>query len=86
MNEAIQQQELALVFVYEFLYNPSCCESTAVTMSIHKTKKGAEMAMEFHKAEKQRQWEEMQKLDEDKNEFNWDFDQWWGVRERELLP
>ena len=37
---------LAPVFVYEFLYNSNCCESAAATISIHKTKKGAEMAME----------------------------------------
>ena len=82
---------LAPVFVYEFLYNSDCCESAAATMSIHKTKKGAEMAMEFHKAEKQKQWDEMRKLDEENDpeywkEFKWDFDQWWGVRECELLP
>ena len=82
---------LAPVFVYGFLYNSSCCESAAYTVSIHQTKKGAEMAMEFHKNEKQKQWEEMRKLDEENNpkywkEFKWDFDQWWGVREYELLP
>ena len=82
---------LAPVFVYEFLYNSDCCESAAATISIHKTKKGAEMAMEFHKAEKQKEWNEMRKLDEENDpeywkEFKWDFDQWWGVRECELLP
>lgn len=82
---------LAPVFIYEFLYNSDCCESAAATISIHKTKKGAEMAMEFHKAEKQKQWDEMRKLDESNDpeywkEFEWDFDQWWGVRECELLP
>jgi len=75
--------------VYEFLYNSSCSESTSHTMSIHKTKKGAEMAMEFHKAEKQREWEKMRKIDEPKDpeywkEFKWDFDQWWGVRETKI--
>ena len=82
---------LAPVFVYEFLYNSDCCESASATISIHKTKKGAEMAMEFHKSEKQREWDEMRKLDEENDpeyweEFQWDFNQWWGVRECELLP
>lgn len=82
---------LAPVFVYEFLYNSDCCESAAVTISIHKTKKGAEMAMESHKAETQKQWNEMRKLDEENDpeywkEFEWDFDQWWGVRKCKLLP
>ena len=39
------------MLVYEFLYNSNCHESSYRTMSIHKTRKGAEMAMEFHKAE-----------------------------------
>lgn len=69
--------------VYEFLYNSDCCESAASTMSIHKTKKGAEMAMEFHKAEKKREYDELYD-DEYKEGFDWDFDQWWGVRETNL--
>lgn len=69
--------------VYEFLYNSDCCESAASTMSIHKTKKGAEMAMEFHKAEKKREYDELYD-DEYKEDFDWDFDQWWGVRETNL--
>lgn len=78
------------VTVYEFLYNSNCCESSSATMSIHKTMRGAEMAMEFHKAEKQKQWDEMRKLDELNDqkywiEFKWDFDQYWGIRESELL-
>lgn len=52
-------------------------------MSIHKTKKGAEMAMEFHKAEKKREYDELYD-DEYKEDFDWDFDQWWGVRETNL--
>ena len=48
---------LAPVFVYEFLYNSDCCEGAASTVSIHKTKKGAEMAMELHKNEKLKEWE-----------------------------
>ena len=46
---------LAPVFVYEFLYNSDCCEGAASTISIHKTKKGAEMAMEFHRVEYQKE-------------------------------
>jgi hypothetical protein len=36
-------------YVYEFLYNPSTYESAAQTVSIHKTRRGAEKAMELHK-------------------------------------
>lgn len=44
--------------VYAFLYNPCIHESAFATMSLHKTRKGAEMAMEFHKAEAEKEhWE-----------------------------
>ena len=77
---------LAPVFVYEFLYNSDCCEGAASTISIHKTKKGAEMAMEFHKHEKLKEWEKECKEYPPAKEYPFDFDQWWGVRECELLP
>jgi hypothetical protein len=77
---------LAPVFVYEFLYNSDCCESAAATISIHKTKKGAEMAMEFHKAEIKREWDEQDYAERERLAFPFDYDQWWGVRECELLP
>jgi len=77
---------LAPLFVYEFLYNSDCCECAALTISIHKTKKGAEMAMEFHKNEKLKEWEAECKKYLSSKEYPFDFDQWWGVRECELLP
>lgn len=77
---------LAPVFVYEFLYNSDCCEGSASTISIHKTKKGAEMAMEFHKNEKLKEWEQECKEYPPAKEYPFDFDQWWGVHECELLP
>lgn len=44
--------------VYAFLYNSCIHESAFATMSLHKTRKGAEMAMEFHKAQKEKDhWE-----------------------------
>jgi len=49
-NETIKKQ-----IVYEFLYYPSSYESEII--SIHKTKKGAEMALEFHKNERLKEWE-----------------------------
>ena len=41
--------------VYAFLYNSCIYESAYATMSLHKTRKGAEMAMAFHKAEKEKE-------------------------------
>lgn len=65
--------------VFEFIYNSDCCESVARTVSIHKTKKGAEMAMEFHKAEVKYEHEELYKDFESDTE--WDWDQYWDIRE-----
>jgi hypothetical protein len=73
--------------VYEFLYNSSCCESAAHTMSIHKTQRGAEIAMEFHRNEKKNEYDELMNgyYDEEyKEEYPYDFDQWWEIRETEL--
>ena len=68
--------------VYEFMYNSDCCESSSHTMSVHKSKKGAEMAMEFHKNEVKVLHE---KLWEGENpEFTWDYDQAWQVRKTDL--
>ena len=77
---------LAPVFVYEFLYNSDCCESAASTISIHKTKKGAEMAMEFHKNEKLKEWKQECKEYPPAKEFPFDFHQDWSVRKSELMP
>ena len=44
--------------VYAFLYNSCIYESAFGVMSLHKTREGAEMAMEFHKAELEKvHWE-----------------------------
>jgi len=39
------------MILYQALYNPMIHESASYTLSIHKTRKGAEMAIEFHKNE-----------------------------------
>lgn len=68
--------------VYEFLYNSDCCESVPGTVSIHKTKKGAEMSMEFHKNEKMLEHYEL--YGDEKTEFSFDYDQSWNVRKTKL--
>lgn len=40
--------------VFVALYNPMIHESSYGIISIHKTKRGAEMAMEFHKEEERK--------------------------------
>ena len=83
----IELARLELQKVFEFKYNPDIFESPAMTVSIHKTREGAEIAKEKHKAEKQKELDDMYPEGcediEDKpliNEY-----QAWGVLETELL-
>lgn len=55
--------------VYAFLYNPCIHESSWGTVSLHKTRRGAEMALEFHKAEQKREWDYIYKGEEPPFEF-----------------
>lgn len=47
--------------LYAFLYNPMIHESGYITVSIHKTREGAEKAMEWHKHECRKEWAEIYK-------------------------
>ena len=73
-------------YVYEFLYNPSIHESAAQTVSIHKTRRGAEKAMELHKEKALKEYEEVCEMLPDEKDFPFGYDQWWGVRESILMP
>ena len=73
-------------YVYEFLYNPSIHESAAQTVSIHKTMRGAEKAMELHKEMALKEYEEECNRIPDEEDFPFGYDQWWGVRESILMP
>ena len=44
--------------VFEFAYSECIHESGCVTYSIHKTRKGAEMALNFHKGALKKEWDE----------------------------
>ena len=78
--------------VYEFWYTDCIHESAAACMSLHRTEKGAEIAMEFHKAEKLKEWEESDKWQ--KEEYGDKYEilkgspfgthEAWGVAEREI--
>ncbi len=46
--------------VYEFMYTSCIHESAAATLSIHRTRKGAEIAMEQHKYEKRKEYDRRQ--------------------------
>ncbi len=73
--------------VWEALYNPMYHESAFCTLSLHKTKEGAEKAVAFHKMEKQKEHEEIYKNDDDGvppfNEHNFEL---WDVREIKINP
>jgi len=71
--------------VYSFMYCDCIHESASYTVSLHKTKKGAEIAMEFHKAEKKKEFEQMYSKEELK-EYGFKFGQMedWRVVETEL--
>ncbi len=72
------------MIIYKALYN--CCvhESSYATISIHKTKEGAEKAIEIHKAKEK---EEFDKIYKDNNEFNFKFGEHenWDIAKTELL-
>ena len=70
---------IELVFVA--LYNPMIDESSFGIISIHKTRKGAEMAMEFHKEEKRKEWENFYKTTEERKDFPFGEFQSWLVLE-----
>ena len=72
--------------VWIFYYNPCVCESSPYAESIHRTRKGAEMAMEFHKNEKYKEHLEMLKYT-GKTEETWKFGEHesWFVDSREIL-
>ena len=70
--------------VYEFWYNECIYESSNSSISLHRTKKGAEMAMEFHKEQKRKEHEESYKDEED---IYGKYDDMcaWGVKERIIV-
>lgn len=69
--------------LWEFLYCPCIHESAASTISLHRTKKGAELAMEFHKAEALKEFNEWQE-GLDNTYFKFGEHEYWEVREIEI--
>ena len=72
--------------VYEFWYNDCIYDSAAACVSLHRTKKGAEMALAFHKEQKRKEHEELYKDEEpDMIPFKFDAMCAWGIKEREIV-
>lgn len=66
--------------LYEFLYNDCTHESACETVSLHRTKEGAQKAMEKHKIEdKQRHYSMYKDGKETQKEWPYDW-QYWGVK------
>jgi hypothetical protein len=73
--------------VFLALFNPMTEESSFGVLSVHKTHKGAEMAIEFDKEETRKEHEEFLKDRDPKDNFDYGpFDQFkaWAVCEMKL--
>lgn len=68
--------------IYEALHNSDTFESTASTISIHKTKEGAENAIRKSKERVKKEHDILYKDFESDHE--WNFGHWWGIRENQL--
>jgi len=69
--------------IYAFLYNSSTEESSYATMSLHRSKEGAEKAMNEHKETEYKKWKAMEKKYKGASFFGmW---QDWAVEEMEVL-
>lgn len=74
--------------VYAFNYCPCIHESATQTISLHKSLKGAEMAMEFHKNEALKEHEDyLNRLDKVARKYAVEFGRGesWEVEEVEIL-
>lgn len=80
----MQQNNKDMKKVYAFNYNPDINESVWATVSLHKTMKGAEMAMEFHKNERLKKWNELYCNEETPFEFGTYED--WYIKKYDVLP
>jgi hypothetical protein len=70
--------------VYLACYNPMIHESGYITLSVHKTRKRAEMAIEFHKALEMERWKDIYQTEEDQLEYPFGKFEAWNVFETKL--
>lgn len=71
--------------VFAAKFNPMIEESAYCTISLHETRKGAEMAIEFHKEEtKKKEMEHSSWYDNSKRKWDRWFD--WSIEEMEVKP
>lgn len=89
MNNLVVDSQFDAQIIYEALY---CCDihdSSYATLSIHRTRKGAERAIENHKAAKKAEFDDLYYNPEYPVnmivEMKYDDNQAWTIRETELL-
>ena len=71
--------------VFESLYNPMTEESSYETISVHKSRKGAERAIAEHKQKELTKWKKRYPTKEDEP-FDFGTFEDWKVNEVEVLP
>lgn len=72
--------------VYEFWHNPDIFDSVSRCVSLHRTERGAQKAMELHKKKERKIWDKMYKDEEPEMiPFQFGEDKEWGVRERKIF-
>ena len=80
--------------VYAFKYNPFIHESADAVVSLHKTREGAEKAMEDHKNQRKKEWEEHDQWQREEYGDSYETlctakfgqSESWAVEEVEVLP
>lgn len=75
------------MIIYEFLYCSSIYESTYASVSLHRTKEGAEKAMKKHKAKERKKWNKLYKNEPEFIKETLKFGQYqdWTIGEQKLL-
>lgn len=71
--------------IYIAMYNPMIYESSYGVLSVHKTQKGAEMAIEFDKEERRREWLEIYSTKAEQDEYPFGKFESWVVRVDKLM-
>lgn len=75
--------------IYEALYTSCIYESDMYTLSIHRTKEGAEKAVQEHKDVMKKEHDDAnityQKLGLELSQHEWDVHKGWDIAETELL-
>jgi hypothetical protein len=72
--------------LYAFLYNPMIHESGYITVSIHRTREGAEKAMEEQMTEEKKRYKEWYENDKSyKLQFPFNWNKNWKIEEIKIL-